>query len=124
MVWKEASEGVSFWGVIAATTFLLAVRFPANERVTVSSVWLHAAPALFALGFGARAFAQEIENGTWELLRSVGASSRDVWGSKLLVGAGGSLLLAGQSSLLAMSWTHPFLIKQLGVQTFWFAAIV
>lgn len=117
LVWKELCEHFVFWMVLFWVTFLLAVGFPPTQRESLSAVWLHAAPSLFALGFGALAFAHEFESGTWELLRAIGVSSRDVLRSKLLVGGVGSLVLAAESVLLSMTWRSPFFIRELGLTT-------
>lgn len=117
LVWKELCEHFVFWMVLFWVTFLLAVGFPPTQRESLSAIWLHAAPSLFALGFGALAFAREFESGTWDLLRAIGVSSRDVWRSKLLVGGVGSLVLSMQGVLLSLTWRKPFFIGQFGLTT-------
>ena len=80
MVWKEASEVIEYCGVFVAVILVTAVllRFDlANSRANLSwpMVVLEFVPSLFLLLVGSRTFAREFETGTWELLRSAGASS-------------------------------------------------
>ena len=77
LVWKELNEAIGDWVVIALVTLCSAALIDPRPIAieSVPALWLHAAPALFALIFGARSFAQEIAGGTWELLKSVSASA-------------------------------------------------
>lgn len=97
LIWKEASEVASFWIMMAILTLVSSVGLRPQDLRSLSIIWLHAAPVLFALGFGSRSFAHEFEQGTWHLLRSLAATASEVLLSKLLVGACGSLLLVGLS---------------------------
>ncbi|MBC7818147.1 MAG: hypothetical protein IAG10_14770, partial [Planctomycetaceae bacterium] len=79
---------------------------------------------MFALIYGARAFAQEVAGGTWELLKSVSASAFEVVGSKWLVGVIGSVSMMGLSIALAMMLRLPLLIGVLGEPTLWYLLVV
>lgn len=126
LVWKELNEAIGDWVVIALLT-LCSVALIDPRPITIESVpalWLHAAPALFALIYGARAFAQEIAGGTWELLKSVSASAFEVVGSKWLVGVIGSVSMVGLSITLAITLRLPLRIGILGEPTLWYLLVV
>lgn len=124
LVWKELNEAVGIWCVIALATSYSATLIDRRAIESPQSILLHAAPALFALIFGARAFAHEIAGGTWELLRSVGASAFDVVGSKWLVGVIGSVLMTGLSISLTAMLLLPLRIAELGEPTVWYLLVV
>ena len=124
LVWKELNEAVGIWWVITLATSCSATLVDRRAIESPQAILLHAAPALFALVFGARAFAHEVAGGTWELLRSVGASALDVVGSKWLVGAIGSVLMSGLSIALANMLLLPLRITELGEPTVWYLLVV
>lgn len=124
LVWKELNEAVVIWWVFALATACSASLADRRAIESLPTMFLHAAPALFALIFGARAFAREIEGGTWELLKSVGAPAFDVVGSKWLVGAIGSVLMTGLSIALATALRLPLRITELGEPTVWYLLVV
>ncbi len=128
LVWKELNEAMGVWGVIALATLCSAALIDRRPRpIVIESVpvlWLHAAPALFALIFGARAFAQEFAGGTWELLKSVNATALEVVGTKWLVGIAGSMLLMLLSIVLATVLRLPLRIADLGEPTVWYLLVV
>lgn len=124
LAWKELNEAIGVWIVIALATLCFAALIDRHAIESMPALWLHAAPALFALIFGARAFAQEIAGGTWELLKSVSASAFEVVGSKWLVGAIGSVLMTGLSVALAVTMRLPLHIGVLGEPTLWYLLVV
>ena len=127
LVWKETSEAVGLWCLIESMALVSGylIDFRTLDSISMPLLICHAAPAIFALLFGARAFAHEVEHGTWELLRSVGASARDVLGAKWLVGAVGSLsILSLNVSMLAAMHQSRLYIAQIGEPTLWYALIV
>lgn len=90
LVWKEANEVASVCGAFALGILMTALwaRFEwltRKEMFSLPILLLQIAGVLFPMIVGSRAFAREIERGTWDLLRSAGASAWDVWLSKLLV---------------------------------------
>ncbi len=134
LVWKELSEVAGVCGAFALG-ILIAALWARWEWVTRKEMFSLPVNLLQIAGFvlpmivGARAFAREFENGTWELLRSAGASARDVWLSKLLVGflssAGVSLLCSlaiamslslGISAVLAGDWLKLILVLTVSMQ--------
>ncbi|MFM9964218.1 MAG: hypothetical protein ACKV2Q_23685 [Planctomycetaceae bacterium] len=124
LVWKEMNEAFNVWGAIAFVTVCSAALVNRQAIKSAPALLLHAGPALFALIYGARAFAQEFSGGTWELLKSVGASARDVVWSKWLVGVGGSVLMSGLSISLAANLRLPLRIAELGEPTLWYLLVV
>ncbi len=124
LVWKEINEAVGIWWVIAIATVCSASLVDRRAIESPPAILLHAAPALFALIFGARAFAHEVAGGTWELLRSIGASAFDVVGSKWLVGVTGSVLMMGLSIALATLLRLRLRIAELGEPTVWYLLVV
>jgi ABC-type transport system involved in multi-copper enzyme maturation permease subunit len=124
LVWKELNEAGGLWAVIALVTLCLALLIDRKEIWSVPALWLHAAPALFALLYGSRAFVREVSGGTWELLRSVGASAFKVVASKWLVGALGSFLLMWMSIGLAVVRQLPLHIADPGEPTVWYLLVV
>ena len=127
LVWKETSEAVGLWCLIESMALVSGYLIDCGtlDSISMPLMICHAAPAIFALLFGARAFAHEVEHGTWELLRSVGASARDVLGAKWLVGAVGSLsILSLNVSMTAAMHKSRLHIAQIGEPTLWYALIV
>ncbi len=90
LVWKELNEAVGIC-VVFALGIVIAGVWARFEFATHGAMFtrpillLMIAEVLFPMIVGARAFAREMESGSWELLRSAGASAWDVWLSKLLV---------------------------------------
>lgn len=124
LVWKEINEAIGVWGVIALATLCLAALIDREAIKSAPALWLHAAPALFALIFGARSFAREVSGGTLELLKSVGASAREVVVSKWLVGAGSSVLMLMLSVTVAIAMRLPLRIAEIGEATLWYLLVV
>ena len=126
LVWKETSEAVGLWCLIESMAlvsgYLIDLR--SLDPISMPLMICHAAPAIFALLFGARAFAHEVEHGTWELLQSVGASARDVLGAKWLVGAVGSLSILSLNVAMSAGLHPRMYIAQVGEPTLWYALIV
>ena len=112
LLWKELSEVAGIFGVFALGILIAALwaRWEwvhRNEMYSLPIVLIQVAGLAFPVLVGARAFAGEIENGTWELLRSASASARLVWLSKLLVSFVTSVaisLLSGLAISLSLSY--------------------
>lgn len=124
LAWKELNESAGIWWVIALATSCSASLINRQAIDSPQSILLHAAPALFALIFGARAIAHEVAGGTWGLLRSIGASAFDVIGSKWLVGVIGSVLMSCLSITLATLLRLRLRITELGEPTLWYLLAV
>ncbi len=112
LMWKELSEVTGICGAFAVGILVAALwaRWEwvnRNEMFSLPILLVQIAGLVFPVLVGARTFAREIESGTWELLRSAGASAWDVWLSKLLVAFLSSLgisLLSGMA--ISLSHSH------------------
>ena len=110
LVWKELCEVVGIFGAFALGILVAALwgRWEwvhRREMFSLPIALVQISGLVFPVLVGARAFAREMESGTWELLRSAGASAWNVWLSKLLVAFLSSVGISVLSGL-AISLSH------------------
>lgn len=104
MVWKELRVLYPFWFVVMITInglsgILVGVTRgdPSFDMSSLAAPLMAIAglfPLLYAIGFGAMSYANEREEGTWDLLRRISAPSSAVCAAKLLMGLSSALLMA------------------------------
>src|SRR5436309_1682681 len=129
MLWKELRVLRPFWftvvGMIIAFGGLLLWLGKRDLWLGKGETWRDGALAvmatifslMYALGCGAMSYANEREEGTWDLLRRMSAPSSAVCAAKLLAGLSSSLLLAAisWSTLLWLTPSLPQLTQMTGL---------
>ena len=111
LLWKELRTQLPFWITVVFTMLLCGVivvwtgrgeSWSDNALITLGAVF----SLLYPVGCGAMAYANEKEEGTWELLRRLAIPSTAVCAAKLITGLLGVLSVVG-IALAELAWQLP-----------------
>ncbi|MCX7422450.1 MAG: hypothetical protein NT013_23300 [Planctomycetia bacterium] len=101
MIWKELRVLYPFWfvvmiainGLSGIVVWMMQTEssFDPDSSPLIAIAVLF--PLLYAIGFGAMSYANEREEGTWDLLRRISAPSSAVCAAKLLMGLSSAMLM-------------------------------